>query len=236
MSRYLTGSTESVNRTTFPTVTGTAGTIGIWFRPDYEPGDGQRAALYWANGSTQKLEIQRYSDNNWYCGFETVTSRLTVADTGTFNSSAWNSVVFSWDDLSNRKYFYINSSLVATDTDVFSSTGFTAIDVRESLGQNGDGVTNYATNHRLAHFARWDAVLSPSERALFDAGYPSRDIAVESLLTYCRLYSTGSSEVDEIYGTDFAVDGAAATSANNPTTLPVKVHLGIQQIGAGVIG
>lgn len=197
-----------------------AGSVFIRVRPTWASGDSSAHFLwsYQSDDGTTQLHIQRYSDNNFYAGWNgTQVSRVTVADTGLISAGNWYNVLLTWDDVADEVKFYIDNSLIGTSTAAFTAHT-TAAELSVGAGA-GSELGIRPADADIAEFARWDRVLTAEERTTLQVtGCPLH--MLRSLVRYYPLVGKNSPEVDLIAASDLALTGTPAAAAHPRIFLP----------------
>lgn len=202
MARGFAGG-ASTDRINFGSVTPTtARTMAIWLYVTAL--DATTRRLHdWASGADLGDNFQLTSTN--------LTCNVGWTSNGGWNvpvpsTAAWFHFIWTYDgssDTNDPLFYYDNVSQTVTESAAPSgslkSGAYTYI-----LG-NRSG-TDRAWNGRMAHFARWNRVITADERAALAAGY-SPLFFPNGLIRYVPL-GRSSPEIDQVGGTSGTVTGA----------------------------
>lgn len=146
----------------------TTGSLSVWWYPNFDQDDGQRHIVFRADHpGGDSLTVAKWDDNtlfgSWYTGG---TPYAPIASAGTYvlTQSAWNHVLWTWDDSANELYLYLNGSEIASHTGSLVTWDTTGRE--RSIGY----WLSYTAHGRLAEFAVFDRVLASGERSGLSLG------------------------------------------------------------------
>lgn len=188
---------DRLSSATAPAAT-VAGTIGVWFSPSWNSGDGVTHGIWWRTTTPgdDAPSFQKFLDNNIYVGWQgngLGEQRIVIADAGIFVANTWAYHLFTWSDAANTEYYYVDNvqkgSRLAALTTWQTQQG-------RIIGNYGNAAVFQDARGILAEYGEWSVVLDASERAALALGYSPLLICPQSLVSYCPLIAALRPEID----------------------------------------
>lgn len=185
---------------------GAAGSIALWFRPDWDWNDGVYHTMFsFYNGfgsGTRHLEFNKESGNYISAGWvhdNTAEYRVFInPPTGMFQNGTWAHWCLTWNDTSNVTTLYRNGTSVGTNNVLTTAalTGGTVGNFRpSSTGQDRSCMGN------MQDFGMWSTDLSADEIAALAKGFACPLVRPGALEIYLPMNTLATDERN-LYGVD----------------------------------
>ena len=153
-------------------ISGSLGTFAAWVYPTWAQGDNTTHVLFdvrSADGGSI-FHLLKHSSNLFRAGWTASGSDYRIdaaAGSYTLNQNAWNSIIYTWDNILDDDFLYINGVLEASSTASLATWDTTG---RVKYIGNYDAAA-LDWRGRIAELAIWPRVLTAGERAIYDAGF-----------------------------------------------------------------
>ncbi len=217
MSRRFRTTSDSLASNPF-TAPQAAGTIAVWFLPEWAYNDGLQRYIIGSQGSGIEWTIQKFSDSKYYGGWlspGTIEHRVSTLATAQIRKQ-WNHLLLTWDDTANETKLYLNGSQIGTT----SSTLITYDTISDffRLGQGLSGTVGIGPAY-MAEAAVWNRVLTGGEITSLAGGASPTTVA--NKVHYWPL----AADINDAVGSSHLSNGGTLLSTLEPTTTGVLVTI-----------
>lgn len=164
MARSFTANTDIISKSSPSTVPSTVGSFSLWFRPNWNAGDGNTHYFvdYKRSSDNARLEFS-HAAGSFFAGWLSFGTRVTWADTGTA-SGTWYNMICIWDNGVPVTTAFINGVQKATNAVAITpSSGIDTLEIGNFAG------ANVPCNSAVADVAFWNVVLTAVERSALAA-------------------------------------------------------------------
>lgn len=220
MARSLTTNTDVVQQGT--AAMPTTGSLSCWLWPNWAWNDGVWHNVFSAVvDGNNRLNILKFSDNNWYAGWTVagVVNEVAVSANGLVQN-AWNLIALTWSQAQTRQRLYINGTQVGQVNAIGSlSTAGRARAWGNDVVRSGTDLLN----GRLAELAVWNRELTAGEIGTLRTRRPSAVAA--GLTDYVPLVGSSLANL---------AGGAAATVTGTSVAAHVSLAGGQPSTRVGV--
>jgi hypothetical protein len=152
----------------------TTGTVSVRLSAGWSPTDGANHVPFWVtspnNTNAEGINAQKYSDNNWYVGWNTSADRRVVAAaSGTFIAGEPFNLTLTYNSGSSGSRLYLKG--VQKGSNASLPAPVSVIPGQFSLGNDAssNGAWNSTAGSAIYYVAIWNRVLSADEAFLLDA-------------------------------------------------------------------
>lgn len=194
---FGSGNTIDLGSGPFPTT----GSFVCLFKPNWAKTDSVNHILFYVADSDVSFITQKFSDNTIIGGWMISGDHRVIVSSSnyTLNQNAWNAWAVTWDDTANETKFYLNGTLIGTNT--------AALNTHDTTGRL----------HRLGHSA------FNLDGHVAEVGFYNRVLTSTEVSTLASFYrpSTISSGLVNYWSfeTDLLDSVGGVTATNSGTTL-----------------
>jgi hypothetical protein len=210
-ARRFTGSTNVLSRSASAAVAA-AGSIFMRMKPHWSGAGDHVVTMYGQSSGTkyQPLIQPMSSDGNYYVGFGDggITTLMQGSASGHWTAEAEATLIYDWDTGAPAEHYYIGNVQKASRTSSIPRDG-SAYPL--TIGNFNSA---FVANADIRQFARFNYVLSSSDRAALESGTSPAALATPPVEFYTRMEE--SPVPDELSALELTVTGTAVVGGVLP--------------------